>query len=297
MPKIAEKALRQQCSHYSASEMALLEAAVTLAYNGHQGQVRKSSKKPYVIHPLEVALELQKRFNHAPLTVAGLLHDVVEDSDDVEIDQIYSDFGEEIGYLVDAVTKTHLHFYRTNQSFDSYLDKLLYGGLNDVRVFLLKIADRDNNLLTLSSLKDHKQVRISFETQAIFSPLRLILGYDEEEMMIDVVAKNFAEFVGQEHLATAHSLQQHLFHYCFEDFNRETFRQVYSCTENVVWEIHDMARYERLCQNENFERSAQVLSLATDGVHFKVTFQFRGAHVMDQKDGTKFTLSSFRAQG
>ena len=296
MPKIAEKALRLECAHYTPKDRAILELGLATAYRGHEGQIRKSSKKPYVIHPLEVALDLQRRFDHPSLTIAGLLHDVVEDSEDIEIDEIYRDFGEDIGFLVDAVTKTHLHFYKTNQSFDSYLDKLLFGGLHDVRVFLLKIADRDNNLQTLTSLKDHKQVRISFETQAIFSPLRQILGYDSGDTSLQEVTNHFTKFVDTHHLITAHALQQHLFHYSFEGFNREMFRQVYACTENIVWEIHDMARYEQLCHNEIFDRSAQVLSLSTDGTNFKVTFKFKGAHVLDQAEAGKMTLSSFSTQ-
>lgn len=296
MPQQKEQELRRVCRDYSKQEQALLDHAIELAYEGHAGQVRKSSNKPYVIHPMEIALFLQQRFDHAPLTVAGLLHDVVEDSDHIEIDQIYREFGDDIGFLVDAVTKTHLHFYKTNQHFDSYIDKLLFGGLHDVRVFLLKIADRDNNLLTLSSLKDHKQVRISFETQAVFSPLREILEYDNKKISLGMVTHNFMHFVTAHQLATPSALQQHLFHYSFDDFNRETFREVYANSEKIVWEIRDMARYETLCSNENFEKSVQVLSLFTDGSHFKVTFKFKGAHVLDQTQMAKFALSSFSAQ-
>lgn len=296
MHETVEQTLRKECEHYCAADRALLHRAIALGYEGHEGQIRKASQSPYIIHPLEVSLELHRRFGLPSLTIAGLLHDVVEDSVCIDIDQIYHEFGEDIGFLVDAVTKTHLHFYRTHQHFDTYMDKLLFGGLHDVRVFILKLADRDNNMETLPLLKGEKQVRISFETQAIFSPLRELLGYDRSGVSVDDIANNFMEFVDNNGLVTPFSLQQHLLHTTFQEFNRETFRQVYSFSDKIVWEIHDMDKYAQLCHNENFEKTVQVLSLSTDGTNFRVTFRFKGAHIIDQKELAKFALSSFSAQ-
>lgn len=273
-----------------------MNKAVDIAYRAHDGQVRKSSNSPYIIHPLEIALTLQQRFDHPPLTIAGLLHDVVEDSDDFDIDEIYDEFGEDIGFIVDAVTKTHLHFHATYEQFDSYLDKLFYGGLRDVRVFLLKIADRDNNLLTLSSLKNHKQIRTSFETQAVFTPLRDLLGYDHASFSLQDIMHAFVQFVDDNHLLTPSMLQQYLFEQTFREFNRETFREVYKNSENVVWEIYDLEKYEKLCQLKSFEDAVQVLSLYTDGTSFRVTFKLLGAHVLEQKEVAMMTMSSFLYQ-
>lgn len=296
MHREVEHQLRRACDNFSLEERRLLNAAVDMAYVAHEGQVRKSSNSPYIIHPLEIALGLQQRFGHAPLTIAGILHDVVEDSEDHEIEEVYAVFGDDIGFIVDAVTKTHLHFHATNHQFDTYLDKLLFGGLHDVRVFLLKIADRDNNLLTLSSLKNHKQIRTSFETQAVFTPLRELLGYDRAEVTLGEITQSFQQFVTNQQLLTPGTLQNYLFGQTFREFTRETFREVYANCENVVWELHDLKKYEHLCQIESFEKAVQVLSLYTDGANFRVTFKLLGAHVIDQHDTTLLSMSSFSMQ-
>ena len=161
----------------SFTSSSLVSRAFIFASKAHEGQLRKTGE-PYYTHPLAVAQVLHEKFHDEVLTTAALLHDTVEDCS-VNIEDIYKDFGDEVGFLVDALSKNLLTFYKekTSTDFADKIERLLYAGMKDVRVFLLKIADREHNLLTLKYLKDKKQVRVAFETQAIFSPLSRLLMY------------------------------------------------------------------------------------------------------------------------
>ena len=295
MTKIIEEQLFAACQDYSESQKSLLLRAIDVAKSAHDGQIRKSSGSPYVIHPLEVAHMLQQKFDDFALTVSAVLHDTVEDSDHVTMEHIYQTFGPEIGFIVDAVTKTELTFHASQESMHSYVEKLMLGGLQDARCFLLKLADRDNNMLTLSTFRSQKQHRISFETQALFAPLRVILGYDREENSIKNVHRRFTSFLTKKKLSTPQQLESYLFDYSFLDFNRETFEQVYSCAENIVWEIRDYKNYQKLCKNEYFDECVQVLSLETDGENFRVKFKFKALPPVMEQNITKFSVSTFSA--
>ncbi|MBI5451502.1 MAG: GTP diphosphokinase [Gammaproteobacteria bacterium] len=166
----------------SNDEMAVIEAACRLAHRAHAGQSRASGE-PYILHALAVAgILAQLNLDHETIA-AALLHDVVEDTD-VTLDELRQQFGETIANLVNGVTKMRLiqaykhagDSNRKEQVQAENLRKMLLAMAEDVRVVLIKLADRLHNLRTLGALPEHKQQRIARETLEIYAPLANRLG-------------------------------------------------------------------------------------------------------------------------
>lgn len=159
-----------------------LKSALALATKAHEGQLRKTGE-PYIIHPKEVAKILSSWHMDEDTIIAGLLHDTVEDTP-VTLKDIEKSFGKDIAFLVDGVTK--LGKARAGmRNLDSYLPstssnllKLLIATGQDVRVLIIKLADRLHNLRTLSALPPEKQQKIARESLEVFAPLadRLQMG-------------------------------------------------------------------------------------------------------------------------
>jgi RelA/SpoT family (p)ppGpp synthetase len=165
---------------WPSSDLELIERAYALAATAHDGQVRASGEA-YIHHPLAVAGILAE-LNLDPATIAaGLLHDVAEDSQ-YDIEYIEKHFGPEVARLVDGVTKLE-QIDELRKATDPLQDekaeslrKMFLAMVDDVRVVLIKLADRLHNMRTLSSLPEHKRRRIARETLEIFAPLANRLG-------------------------------------------------------------------------------------------------------------------------
>ena len=151
-----------------------IRAAFELAAKAHQTQRRKSGE-PYITHPIEVALICVEEIGLGPTAViCALLHDVVEDTY-VSLKEIHEQFGEKIARIVDGLTKLDgLHDSESPQAEN--LSKVLKAMLFDVRVVLIKMADRLHNLRTIKSMVHHKQLKIAAETSFIYTPLAHRLG-------------------------------------------------------------------------------------------------------------------------
>lgn len=136
----------------------------------HKGQKRKSGK-PYVEHCLNVAFILAEQHLDGAAVAAGLLHDVVEDSN-VKVDEIAKEFSPEIAQLVDGVTKIgHYHFKSREEDQADYFRKMLISMSRDIRVIIIKLCDRLHNMRTLEFLDKDRQIQIAAETREIFAPL------------------------------------------------------------------------------------------------------------------------------
>ena len=153
----------------------LLAGAFDLAFQLHDGQFRASGE-PYIIHPLAVA-DLLRDIGASPSVVAaGFLHDVVEDTD-LTPEQLESFFGGEVRALVEGVTKLGgIHFTNRTEAQAENLRKMFLAMASDIRVVLVKLADRLHNMRTLASLQSDKQQRIARETREIYAPLANRLG-------------------------------------------------------------------------------------------------------------------------
>ncbi|MEW6435503.1 MAG: bifunctional (p)ppGpp synthetase/guanosine-3',5'-bis(diphosphate) 3'-pyrophosphohydrolase [Myxococcota bacterium] len=170
--------LQRVAAYHPEPDLDIIKKAYVYSAKVHQGQVRKSGE-PYLIHPLEVAgLLAQLRLDEATI-VAGLLHDTVEDTL-ATIEEIKELFGEEVALIVDGVTK--LSKFSASQKLSQEekqaenFRKMLVAMAQDIRVILVKLADRTHNMRTLDHMSEEKQARIAQETLDIYAPLANRLG-------------------------------------------------------------------------------------------------------------------------
>ncbi|HEY1206920.1 MAG: bifunctional (p)ppGpp synthetase/guanosine-3',5'-bis(diphosphate) 3'-pyrophosphohydrolase [Bryobacteraceae bacterium] len=156
-------------------DLAQVEKAYRFAVECHQGQVRASGE-PYVFHPLNVAFILADMNMDLVCVQTGLLHDVLEDTG-VPADELRKRFGEEVARCVDGVTKlSKLKFYSREERQAESVRKMLLAMVDDVRVVIVKLADRLHNMRTLGALSAERQQRISQETLEIYAPIAHRLG-------------------------------------------------------------------------------------------------------------------------
>lgn len=162
-------------SYGKAEDFGLIEKAYLFAAASHIGQLRVSGED-YIIHPWNVALILANLHLDARALTAALLHDVVEDTI-VLTEDVKMEFGEEIAYLVEGVTKLSKIHFRTRElaEVENYR-KMLLAMAQDVRVILIKLADRLHNMRTIEHLEPRKQAEISKETLEIYAPIAHRLG-------------------------------------------------------------------------------------------------------------------------
>lgn len=156
------------------SSASLVERAFLFGKKAHQGQFRKSGEH-YFTHSFATALQLARWGLDAPTVAAGLLHDVAEDTT-VSLQDIRTAFGDEVAFLVDGVTKLSHVKYRGAEAHAENLRKLILAISQDVRVILIKLADRLHNMKTLAALPPVKQKRIALETEEIYAPISYRLG-------------------------------------------------------------------------------------------------------------------------
>jgi len=158
-----------------AESLNIIKRAYELAESQHTGQLRKSGE-PYILHPLEVSYMLAM-WQTGPKTIAaGLLHDVIEDTD-ISKKQLENMFDEDIANLVDGVTKLSQLAYKTKENVQAENHrKMLLAMSRDIRVILIKLADRLHNIRTLKHLRPDKQIRIAQETMDIYVPIAHRLG-------------------------------------------------------------------------------------------------------------------------
>lgn len=160
-----------------SKERALIKAAYDLAWRAHQSQKREGGE-PYIQHPLYVALTLTKMNLDTETIAAALLHDVVEDTK-YTLDDIGTQFGKTIAFLVNGVTKLDKIKYSGTEGKAENLRKMFLAMAQDIRVVLIKLADRYHNMLTLDALEKSSQKRIALETLEIYAPIANRLGMGE----------------------------------------------------------------------------------------------------------------------
>jgi GTP pyrophosphokinase len=173
-----------------AADLDLIKKAYVFSAKVHQGQTRRSGE-PYLIHPLEVAGILAKMQLDAPSIATGLLHDTVEDTltTVAEIGQL---FGAHIAQLVDGVTKlSKINFSSREQRQAENFRKMFMAMAEDIRVILVKIADRLHNMRTLQHLPEEKQIKIAEETLDIYAPIAGRLGMQEVRTELENLALRF----------------------------------------------------------------------------------------------------------
>jgi len=164
--------------NFTNPDLDLLRRAYQVALGAHQGKIRLTGE-PFINHPLAVAHRLAEMGLHINVVVAGLLHDVVEDSE-FGIENVREVFGDDIASLVDSVTKLKRNVnYRGVERYAENLRKMFLAMASDVRVVFMKFADRLHNLQTLYAQPKHKQERIARESLEIYAPIAGRLGMSE----------------------------------------------------------------------------------------------------------------------
>jgi GTP pyrophosphokinase len=182
---------------YDEDQLLELEHAIDFATKAHEGQQRKSGE-PYIIHPLAVAYTLADWGMDIDTVLAGVLHDTVEDTD-VTLENIEAKFGRDVAFLVDGVTKVS-QARSGMRDLDSYLpqtkdnlSKLLIAVGQDVRVIIIKLADRLHNLQTLQHMPPEKRVKIARESLEVFAPMADQLGMGRVRMQIEELAFSYLD--------------------------------------------------------------------------------------------------------
>ena len=184
--------------YHPSDDISLIEKGYEVARKAHEGQKRKSGE-PYIIHPLYVALILADLELDKETITAGLLHDVVEDTI-MTREQITEEFGSDVALLVDGVTKLEklklsgdyrdkTHVQQEMQARN--LRKMFLAMAKDIRVILIKLADRLHNMRTLAHMPPEKQIRIAQETIDIYSPIASRLGISKIKVELDDLALKY----------------------------------------------------------------------------------------------------------
>ncbi len=200
--KLYEELIIRVRKYHPSTDISLIRKAYRIASEAHKGQARKSGE-PYIIHPLCVAIILADLELDKETIVAGLLHDVVEDTIMTD-EQIKEEFGQDVALLVDGVTKLeklNFHGEQGNQDKDAEklerqaenLRKMFLAMAKDIRVILIKLADRLHNMRTLQHMRPEKQQEIARETLDIYSPIAQRLGISKIKVELDDLSLKYLE--------------------------------------------------------------------------------------------------------
>ena len=180
-------------NYHPSSNLSEIERAYQVAYEAHKDQYRKSGE-PYIIHPICVGIILAELELDKETIIAGLLHDVVEDTE-MTTEELTDQFGPEVALLVDGVTKlTQLNYSGDKIELQAEnLRKMFLAMAKDIRVILIKLADRLHNMRTLEYMKPEKQKIKARETMDIYSPIAQRLGISKIKIELDDLSLRYLE--------------------------------------------------------------------------------------------------------
>ncbi len=183
-------------------DLTIVKKAYDYSLKHHDGQTRASGE-PYLVHPLEVALVLAEMKMDPVAVAAGLLHDSVEDTS-VTIEDIRKEFGEQVAHIVEGVTKiSKIDFATREEQQAENLRKMMLAMVDDIRVVLIKLADRLHNMRTLEHLQPDRQHKIAEETLEIYAPIAHRLGMGKIRGELEDLGFRFLDPTGYEQVEKA----------------------------------------------------------------------------------------------
>src|SRR5881398_3989907 len=187
-----ENLLEKVRRYSSDADVELLRRAYVFSAFEHKGQVRHSGE-PYLVHPLEVADQLADMKLDVVAIAAGLLHDIVEDTH-TPIERITELFGSDVAHVVEGVTKLGaISFSSSEERQAENFRKMLLAMVDDIRVILVKLADRLHNMRTLHHLPEERRIRIAQETRDIYAPIANRLGMSKVKNELEELAFRYLE--------------------------------------------------------------------------------------------------------
>src|ERR1700683_93293 len=183
-------------------DLSIVKKAYDYSLKNHEGQTRASGE-PYLVHPLEVALVLAEMKMDPVAIAAGLLHDSVEDTS-VTIVDIRKEFGEQVAHIVEGVTKiSKIDFATREEAQAENLRKMMLAMVDDIRVVLIKLADRLHNMRTLEHLAPERQRKIAEETLDIYAPIAHRLGRGKIRGELEDLGFRFLDPIGYQQVHDA----------------------------------------------------------------------------------------------
>jgi GTP pyrophosphokinase len=213
-----ESMMAAVAKHLPGSDVALIDRAVDYASNKHRDQLRKDGS-PYIIHPLAVAQIVAEMGLDVDAVLGALLHDCIEDTD-ASFDEIAKRFSPTVAELVEGVTKlTRANFSSTEQAQMENLRKMFMAMSKDIRVVLIKIADRLHNMRTMQYQSPVKQISKCRETMDVYAPLAHRLGMQRVKWELEDIALRYLDPVGYEQIMSylsAHREQDDAFMYTIQ---------------------------------------------------------------------------------
>ncbi len=192
-------------SYLDEAQLTSIYHAYLFGAQAHQGQMRKSGD-PYISHPLAVATILAEMRMDVDSIIAAILHDVIEDTP-TEKEQVAELFGDDVAQLVDGVSKlTQIEFESKVEAQAENFRKMLLAMVQDIRVIIIKLADRLHNMRTLGSMRSDKRRRIARETLEIYAPIANRLGMNG--MRTELQELGFSEYYPMRHRVIAESVRK-----------------------------------------------------------------------------------------
>ena len=263
-----EKLMLEQGSKY---DIETVKKAYEFCVQAHKGQKRLSGE-PFYMHPYSVAIILVKLGMDTETVTAALLHDVVEDTD-VELGEIKKEFGTEIAELVDGVTKFgKMPLVTHEQQLSENVRKMMIAMAKDIRVIIIKLADRLHNMRTIDAQPEHKQREKSLETLEIYAPIAHRLGISaikEELEDISIAHLDPIAYREIEHQLNSHKEHREQF---LENIQKKIEEHVKKYVPNItitgrVKSIHGIYR-KMYIQGKNFEEVYDIYAvrIITDSV-------------------------------
>ena len=260
---IDENDLFSNMKTYNNEDLAKIKKAYLLACELHQNQRRKSGE-PYIIHPVNVAYILTQLKADSDTICAGLLHDTLEDTD-ITKDEIAYQFNDSIAELVDGVTKMRrLNFESKVEQNLANTRKIITGLIKDVRIIIIKLADRLHNMRTLEFMKPEKQNEISLETMKLFVPLADLIGIYWIKSELEDLSLLYLNREKYNECAEIRHMQEVGFNYLLDDMkyqigNRLSNEGIENEIDKKIKNIYGI--YKRLDSGKSIKEIHDLLSL------------------------------------